>query len=1070
MYLEKLEIQGFKSFATKNSLLFPGMISAERRGITSIVGPNGSGKSNVADAVRWVLGEQSLKTLRGKKSEDVIFSGSDQKNKLGMAEVSLILNNEDKRFLEEAVVENGEEEVRDEKGRSFLEYSQITITRRLFRSGESEYLINGHRVRLADIQMLLAKANFGQRTYSVIGQGMVEGFLNTNAAERKDFFDEATGVKQFQIKRESALSKLQSSYENLQQVDMLLTEIRPRLKILTRQVEKLKKRSELESELQAYQADYYSFIWQEIDQRLNEFNRRFLELEKTQIEKNQRLEKLNQELNKIKTDDRSADLRTVELELENQRNERNNLVGQLARLQAELEVNLEAQGQFDVSWLNKKQSELLEQKNQLALEIDSLEIDLENPQEKQLQIKLSEIDQDIRKAGELKRNNYSRKEERERLLKQANRLDAVIEANLEAQGQFDVSWLNNKQEELTQQKKKIELEIAELKSGLAELHQEELKQQVSAIEHRTGEVNNSIREANRWLEQNKNRNNKEDISRLVNEFLSGLENLEKESDLEVIKRELKKLKEDFEKAINEWITGQNANKLSEIKNHQDEIISLTTEKQALINKINEENLRASSARERLRLLSEQLVSVEREISDISAKLIKSQVKFDAEKINQEKSVLLQQAEKINQEITELEKNIRALERYGERQDIINQINDNRLNLSAKRERARLLKSQNLDIDRELADLKAKLAKSEIKFDAEKINGEKEILNKQVATVDEKIHAIKERANSLEEARQAEKEKLFAAQKNIQSLQHEVNELNNELNELKISAARQETRLEDLENNIRTDELQLAEIKNHPAPENLEREKSLKKIGDLKSQLEQIGGLDPETEKEYEDTKTRHDFLSGQTNDLNEAIKSLEKIINELDLNIKNRFEEEFKMISQKFSEYFKILFNGGEAKIMKVENTEEEKSAEEQEAAGIVAEKLKTIKSLRKLNATGSSGIEIQAIPPGKKIQNVAMLSGGERALTAIALICAIISANPSPFVVLDEVDAALDEANSERLAQILDDLSHKTQFITITHNRALMKKANILYGVTMQSDGVSKLLSIRLEEAENAR
>ena len=1068
MYLEKLDIQGFKSFATKNSLLFPGIIGEKRRGITSIVGPNGSGKSNVADAVRWVLGEQSLKTLRGKKGEDVIFSGSDQKNKLGMAEVSLHLNNEDKSAIKISKEEN-EEDVRDEKGKSFFEYSQIVITRRLFRSGESEYLINGQRVRLSDIQLLLAKANFGQRTYSVIGQGMVEGFLNTNASERKDFFDEATGVKQFQIKREAALSKLQSSYENLQQVDMLLTEIKPRLKILTRQVEKLKKRSELEAELKTYQLEYYSFIWQEIDSRLSDFNRRFLELEKNQIEKTQRLEKLNQELNKIKTDDRSADLRAVELELEQQRNERNNLVGQLARLQAELEINLEAQGQFDVSWLNKKQGEISEQKNQILSEISSLEIDLENPNEKPLQEKLIEIDQDIRKAGELKRGTYAKKEERERLLKQINRLDAVIEANLEAQGQFDVSWLNNKQEELLQQKTQIESEIRQLKVGVSNLKENELNQQLSGVEKKISELNNLIREANRWLEQNKNRDNKEEISRLVNDFLAGLEKLEKESDLELIKKELKKLKDDFEKDITELITGQNAEKLSEIKNYQDEIISLTTEKQTLINKINEERLQASSARERIRLLSDQGVSVEREITDIASKIAKASVRFDADKINQEKQVLMKTAETINLEIIESEKNIHSLERYNERQDLITKINEARLNLSAKRERVRLLKSQISNIDRELEDIAAKIAKASVKFDSEKITNEKNLLNDKISAVDEKIKSIKEKANVLEEARQGEKEKLFAAQKAIQALQNEVNTLNSELNEIKISAARQETRLEDLENNIREDELQLTEIKNNPKVENLEREKSAKKIADLKSQLEQIGGLDPETEKEYEDTKTRFDFLSEQTNDLNEAIKSLEKIINELDVNIKNRFEEEFKQISSKFSEYFKILFNGGEARVMKVENSEEEKTTEE-EAGGLVAEKLKTIKNLRKLNATGSNGIEIQAIPPGKKIQNVAMLSGGERALTAIALICAIISANPSPFVVLDEVDAALDEANSERLAQILDDLSQQTQFIAITHNRALMKKANILYGVTMQADGVSKLLSIRLEDAPATR
>ena len=329
--------------------------------------------------------------------------------------------------------------------------------------------------------------------------------------------------------------------------------------------------------------------------------------------------------------------------------------------------------------------------------------------------------------------------------------------------------------------------------------------------------------------------------------------------------------------------------------------------------------------------------------------------------------------------------------------------------------------------------------------------------------------------------------MFECQKNINSIQQEINLLSDEINNLKVEATRQETKLEDLEQTIRTNELNISEIINHQLKETLiETERWNKKINEAKNQLEQIGSIDPETEKEYNETKERYDFLSKQTADLNEAIKSLEEIIYELDLNIKNRFDQEFKIISEKFNDYFKILFNGGSARIFKVMLEEAEKEENKNSEAlqngtaiiasqnnilasgeekGVLDEKLKKIKFLKKHNAIGLAGIEIQATPPGKKIQAVSMLSGGERALTAIALICAIISANPSPFVVLDEVDAALDESNSERLAKILDDLSDKTQFIVITHNRASMRRASILYGVTMESDGVSKLLSIKFDD-----
>lgn len=238
-----------------------------------------------------------------------------------------------------------------------------------------------------------------------------------------------------------------------------------------------------------------------------------------------------------------------------------------------------------------------------------------------------------------------------------------------------------------------------------------------------------------------------------------------------------------------------------------------------------------------------------------------------------------------------------------------------------------------------------------------------------------------------------------------------------------------------------------------------------KITNYKKQLELIGGIDPEAEKEFIETNDRYQFLDKQTSDLNTTISSLEKVIIELDLNIKEKFEKEFKVIAEQFSKYFKILFNGGQAKIFKLEAEDEENKKETSEQIALEDERAKKLKKLKKYNALRVAGIEIQATPPGKKIQSISMLSGGERALTAIALICAIISANPSPFVVLDEVDAALDEANSERLAKILEDLSSKTQFISITHNRASMKKASIIYGVTMKSDGVSQLISIRLDQ-----
>jgi len=891
MYLEKLEIQGFKSFANKNTLIFPGMLKGNQHGITSIVGPNGSGKSNIADAVRWALGEQSMKTLRGKKSEDIIFSGSDKKGRLSMAEVSLFLNNEDHKAP--------------------IDYSQVILTRRIYRDGESEYLINQNRVRLSDVQILLAKSNFGQKTYSVIGQGMVEGFLNTTLSERKEFFDEATGVKQFQIKRDDSLNKLIHSYENLNQASMLLSEIEPRLKSLTRQVNKLKKRGEIETELKELQKNYFSKIWHEINGKFSDFNKKFLNVEHIRLDKEKKSAFLNRELGQLEKQNQNSDeFDGWQKELNELQNQKEILTKQLAKLEAELEVRLEASGQFDLSWLVNKSAEMEKEIKKLSEESAGLEKNVE--QEKKILVDLEK----------------------------------------------DKETINSKINKLND-------ELLRHGSSLGSESMEKINQELKNFKKMLAEIDNSKNLAN-------------------------------------IKIIIVKIREKIKLIL--ALSG-NALKKESLELAQKNLMTLTYNKEAVMAKINESSFRVSARSERVKLIKERIDQLATELNGINNKL------------------------KSNKGAANL--------------------NDNK-------------KEQN------------------------------NIKNK-VDEIDIKISTIKEKLNSFNARENEQKAKLFSLQKNLQITQSEINNLNHELNDLKINSTRYETKLEDLEIEIRNNYGNLKEIMDKkPAvggDEPIDPEAALEKINSLKRQIDQIGGIDPEIEKEYVETKERFDYLENQTHDLNTAIGSLEKIIKELDAIIKERFDKEFKNISAKFEEYFKILFNGGTAKIVKVLTEElpaspaggpENKIAEKNEtdiikpAAEAEAHEdkftanLKRIKYLQKYNATGLAGIEILATPPGKKIKSITMLSGGERALTAIGLICAIISCNPAPFVILDEVDASLDEANSERLAKILDDLSRKTQFILITHNRASMRRANILYGVTMEESGVSKLLSIKLEEAKD--
>ena len=873
MHLEKLEIQGFKSFATKNTLIFPGLIEGDRRGLTAVVGPNGSGKSNIADAVRWALGEQSMKTLRGKKSEDVIFSGSDKKGKLGMAEVSLFLNNSD--------------------GKAAIDYSELVLTRRLYRTGESEYLINNAKARLIDVQILLAKANVGQKTYSVIGQGMVEGFLNTSLSERKEFFDEATGVKQFQIKRDDSLHKLRASLENLGQAEMLLGEIEPRLNHLTRQVGRLKKRGEVEAELRELQLMYYQTVWHEIHDRFKHANEKLLELEKSKATKDKKLSSVHSELVALQRQAGvSQEFDRLQAELSNKQAEKEKAMAELAKIDARLELKFESEGKFDLSFYKRRSTELEREENRLQTEIESL-----GKSVKDYKHEVAKLEAD------------------------RNRLTKEIEILHTSLGQDDGAEAD-------------------------------------------GRIN--------------------DLKKLLKLSLDALENAEQMDDIEGIKSAIRDIRHELT-LLHELATSLG---ISLSKQTQTSLLTITSQKENILEQLRLSSQALTIAQERLRLGSISLTEVIKEKSVTASKL------------------------------------------------------------SSEGGASSPVERKNVEVI--------------------------------IERLETEIKKIKEQLGRFTSDQEDQRQKLFALQNENQNLQTEVNRLTSELNDSKIESTRQETKLEDLEVEIRQNLGGLKEVRDNRHKDEIDRFAVQEKITQLKRQLDLIGGIDPEIEQEYITTKERHDFLSNQVNDLLSTGASLEKVIEELDATIKERFDKEFKVISQKFEEYFKILFSGGVAKIIKVMTDEEDeeiisskqsgaatKSEESTENITVVGQKLKRIKFLQKYNATGLAGIEIQATPPGKKIKSIAMLSGGERALTAIALICAIISANPSPFVMLDEVDAALDEANSERLAKILDDLSHKTQFIVITHNRASMLRANVLYGVAMQDDGVSKLLSIKLEEAK---
>ncbi|MEK7631389.1 MAG: AAA family ATPase [Patescibacteria group bacterium] len=881
MYLEQLDIQGFKSFAHKTTLEF-------KRGIAAVVGPNGSGKSNIADAIRWVLGEQSLKLLRGKKSEDVIFAGSDKKTKLGAAEVTLMLDNRD--------------------GQAPVDYEKFSITRRIYKDGTSEYLVNNAASRLADIQMLLAKSNIGQRTYSVIGQNMVDAVLVASPRERKEFFDEAAGVRPHQLKREHAEHKLAATRENLAQAQLLIDEIHPRLRSLTRQVKRLGEREEIQKGLREHQVGAYTFKLVHLRDELEGVRGKVSDAEGVQQDA---LGKVQGIQKKLDTEERGASRQESFTQLQRTYqqlvDQRNRLLTDRAALAGKIAATMAQAGQSNVAWLTTRRVDLEAQLNHNAEDQDAL------------RAKIAKLDTQVRSAA----------------------------------GAAD---------DLAQELKHIE-------SSLLKAEQ--------ALKTRTTMTLPDLAKA---------------VTEFVThhqKFLGAVRGADTPEAFAALKREAQRLESDAEKFMRKVQTQAPSVDPAELLDLQHRLHDTMKRKETA----------ASSAHE----------------------------------VNSEKRILDERFKELERSAVRLKDELAKVERE--------------LKFAA-------LKPANK------ADADALVAKAQVETDAH------------LAQVDAQLATARKDIDQFNHAEQAKRDTLFALQKDARVAQDAVREAEAELADLRVEVARLETREEDLLREIRAEvpaELAARIEKAAKAP-TVELSATEQEIAKAKHALELIGGIDDNAQVEYKETNERYTFLTTQVADLTKAAEDLEVAIQKLEKIIKERFEVSFDRIATEFSKYFKTLFNGGHASIELVKEEilpESEPGDEDDEDEDDDMDDPILNAGPKPRGEKVVTGVEIYATPPGKRLKGIAMLSGGERALTSIALICAILASNPSPFVVLDEVDAALDESNSIRFAQILEKLAHKTQFITITHNRATMQRAALLYGVTMGDDGVSKLLSVKMEDID---
>ncbi|MFH1146011.1 MAG: AAA family ATPase [bacterium] len=848
MHLKQLAIQGFKSFATPVTLHF-------NRELTAVVGPNGSGKSNIADAIRWVLGEQSLKILRGKKSEDVIFAGSASKGKLGLAEVVLTLDNVDHE--------------------ADVPYDEVVLTRRVYRNGESEYLVNGNKVRLQDVLLLLAQLRCGQKSYAVIGQGMVDAIVTASPAERKEFFDEATGVKQYQLKRDQAVHKLELTKENLAQSQTVLSELEPRLRSLTRQMDKLQARADLEKELGEARDRYYGSLWQELNKQLEQA------VKETEVKRQEAM-----------------------------------------KLAEQVE---EQQQQLDMAVGNSSRSDAYDQWQK---------------ETKQLSL------------------------ERERLLG-----DKLVIESKRSGGAVAVDR-DRTDNELKQRQTELEAVVKELHLLTADFRKKEAEQK---------QINEHYQKTESKLRQLRD----EAFGR---GFPSGRDN-----------GRLKELAAGYRKFLDEL-------KLAAVKEDWSLIKQLLWQGETLVNELS---------------------------SVVSSGSWTAEQQQELERLQKEADSLLRQKEALAEVVSVLRSKVASgEERKHFLEHEVKVLGERSLRLTA--EAKALEKGDTKALDKERQEQLKKIAK-------------------ELTDLDKLMAELDQRAVEARQTDVGRQSGLQALQRTVSDGRERLGRTERELGILQIEQAKLETRKEDLERQIREkldDGFFNKQLKILGEETLAEAKRDMEK---LERQLETIGGIDPNVPAEYEEVKGRHGSLFVQVNDLVSAMAGLEKLVTDLDQVIEKQFQIGFARINKAFGEYFRILFNGGQAKII-LEQKEVIGEKEETDEEEIVFVK---------------TGIDIHALPPGKKLQGLSALSGGEKALTSIALICAIIANQPSPFVVLDEVDAALDEANSERFAQILHTLQEKSQVIAITHNRATMHQAAVLYGVTMGEDGVSRLLSIALKEAE---
>ena len=1180
MYLKRLEMQGFKSFADKTVLEF-------MPGITSVIGPNGSGKSNISDAIRWILGEQSMKSLRGSKTQDIIFAGTQNRKSLGFAEASLIFDNTD--------------------GTLPIEYSEVTVTRKIYRSGETGYYINKVPCRLKDIVELFMDTGIGRDGYSIIGQGKIDEILSNKSEDRRHIFEEAAGIVKYRARKEETEKKLEQTKLNILRINDILSEIESNLEPLQMQSDKAKKYLNLKEELKNIEVGLFLYNIEKYKQSLEELsndeeimkstlNQEEGKLEKikilkeelkdkideitTQIEKLQNIgfesqkeiEKLNSNINvaetKIQNNIENVErnkneiteleekINNLKQEIEQKQTRKDNLKQNKEKFENELKEKEEelqklteklSSKELEIEKLKKQVEENTDKKYELQSEISMQTANFENLTQRQKQVKqeisnnVSELDRARMKKEDISKEFYEIEAERNQILKQIEDIDTQKQEVNNKIKEFDLQIVNSTNDmRMKQSRHNFLVETEKEKEGYVKsvksllLDCEKIKELGKGMHGVLANIISVPSEYETAIEmclgmslQNIVTDTEEDAKRLIEHLRKN--NLGRASFLPITSVKGKKLENIKGKKIG--VVGIASDLVSFDRKYEQIILNLlgrtvvVDNMQNAINIAKENNYSfriitvegdiinpsgaitgGSVAKKTVNILgrSREIESLEKEIKKIKSKIDKLEkekeeyinsseviieqvqglekqlqetdityatgkqrvssideniqtIQKRIEKLKEESSKIEEKQKEIQTQKQENEKQIEHMKEQNEEdQKIIDEFSN------SNKESQEYIDNLNLDI----TNLKISVSsfnESEVsiqemtdmlKTEIETHTKNKENKNKQIEKAKEENIQLKAEIENTKQEIEKVKEQVANSGENIEKLKQERIQKNEKLTEKETEQTSEFKTIEDLKAQITKlevkktkteeditdiinkmwEEYQLTpnNVKDYQKPENIAL--TQRKVNELRTDIRELGSVNVDSIEEYKNLKERYDFMCEQRLDLENTMSKLRKIIQEMLETMKQQFKEKFEIINKNFGEVFKELFGGGMAE---VSLTDEENILE--------------------------CGIDITVQPPGKKLQNMTLLSGGEKAFTAIALLFAILKINPAPFCVLDEIEAALDDVNVYRFAEYLKKFSKETQFLVITHRKGTMEAANTVYGVTMEENGVSKLLSMKL-------